>query len=160
MRLGIVRRSFLRAVAIAAPVAAMPDTKLMAAAPAAADDNDAAFAEHHLLLQISDRDQGKQALVLSVANNMLTVYGPDLIAVEVVAFGPGIDLVRGDSPNRTAVDSLIAQGVKFDVCLNTIETIERETGKRPYINERARPVQAGVAQILSLVEKGYTLVRP
>ena len=155
MRLGIVRRSFLRAVAIAAPVAAMPDTKLVAA-----DDNDAAFAEHHLLLQISDRDQGKQALVLSVANNMLTVYGPDLIAVEVVAFGPGIDLVRGDSPNRTAVDSLIAQGVKFDVCLNTIETIERETGKRPYINEKARPVQAGVAQILSLVEKGYTLVRP
>jgi intracellular sulfur oxidation DsrE/DsrF family protein len=55
---------------------------------------------------------------------------------------------------------LIAQGVKFDVCLNTVDSIERETGKRPAIIPAAVPVQVGVAQILSLAENGYTLVRP
>ena len=58
------------------------------------------------------------------------------------------------------MDSLIAQGVQFDVCMNTVETIERETGHKVPLNPKAKPVEAGVAQILALTEKGYTLVRP
>ena len=112
------------------------------------------------MLQLSDDDAKKQGLVISVAYNLLKFYGPDRIAIEVVTFGPGIDLLRADSPNRTFVDSLIAQGVRFDVCMNTVETIERNTGKRPDLNPKAIPVEAGVAQILALTEKGYTLVRP
>jgi intracellular sulfur oxidation DsrE/DsrF family protein len=118
------------------------------------------FAEHRLALQLSDDDPKKQGLVISVAYNLLTFYGPDRIAIEVVAFGPGIDLLRADNPKRQLVDSLIAQGVRFDVCMNTIETIERSTGQRPALNPNAVPVEAGVAQILVLAENGYTLVRP
>jgi hypothetical protein len=118
------------------------------------------FADHYLALQLSDSDPGKQRLVISVAFNLLKFYGPDRIAIEVVTFGPGIDLVRADNANRTLVDSLVAQGVLFDVCMNTVETIERETGRRPSLNPNAVPVEAGVAQILTLTEKGYTLVRP
>lgn len=121
---------------------------------------DKPFAEHHLALQLSDDDAKKQALVISVAYNLLKFYGPDKIAIEVVTFGPGIALVRADSPNRKLVDSLVAQGVRFDVCMNTVDTIERETGHRPPLNPNAKPVEAGVAQILALTEKGYTLVRP
>lgn len=121
---------------------------------------DKPFAEHRLVLQLSDKEPHKQALVLSVANNLLAVYGPDKIAIEVVAFGPGIVLLEANNTNRTRVDSLIAQGVRFDVCLNTIDTIERETGKRPPLNPKAIPVQAGVEQILTLVDHGYTLIRP
>ena len=64
----------------------------------------------------------KQSLVISVAYNLLKFYGPDRIAIEVVTFGPGIALLRSDSPNRKLVDSLVAQGVQFDVCMNTVET--------------------------------------
>ena len=121
---------------------------------------DKPFAEHRVVLQLSDEDSKKQSLVLSVANNLIKAYGPDRIAIEVVAFGPGIDLLRAENANRTRVESLIAQGVRFDVCVNTLDTIERETGKRPAIIPSARPVQVGVGQILSLTEDGYTLVRP
>ena len=121
---------------------------------------DKPFAEHKLVLQLSDGDEKKQALVLSVANNLLKFYDPDKVAIEVVAFGPGIDVLRSDSDHRKAVESLIAQGVRFDVCLNTVDTIERETGKRPDIMPAATPVQVGVGQILVLTENGYTLVRP
>ena len=54
---------------------------------------DKPFAEHHIVLQLSDRVADKQALVLSVAYNLLKV-DPDKIAIVVVAFGPGIDLLR------------------------------------------------------------------
>jgi intracellular sulfur oxidation DsrE/DsrF family protein len=121
---------------------------------------DKPFAEHHLVLQLSDRAKDKQALVLSVAYNLLKAYNPDRIAIEVVAFGPGIDLLRLDSPNRARVDSLISQGVRFDVCMNTVDTIERETGKHVDLNPRAVRVQVGVGRILELIERGYTLVRP
>lgn len=121
---------------------------------------DKPFAEHKIVLQLSDSDAKKQALVLSVANNLLKAYDPDKIAVEVVAFGPGIDLLLSGSERRKQVESLIAQGVRFDICLNTVDTIERETGKRPEFIPAATPVQVGVGQILFLAENGYIVVRP
>src|SRR3954463_11444376 len=92
---------------------------------------DKPFAEHRIVLQLSDNDPKKQGLVISVAYNLLKFYDPDKVAIEVVAFGPGIDLLRPDNANRKLVESLVAQGVRFDVCLNTADTIERESGKRP-----------------------------
>jgi intracellular sulfur oxidation DsrE/DsrF family protein len=131
-------------------------------APAAAQSPpipDKPFAEHRLVLQLSDRTPEKQALVLSVANNLLKAFDPDKIAIVVVTFGPGIDLLRVESPNRARVDSLIAQGAEFDICMNTVDTLERE-GKHVNINPKAVKVQVGVERIMQLTEKGYTLVRP
>jgi uncharacterized protein len=121
---------------------------------------DKPFAEHRIVLQLSDNDVSKQGLVISVAYNLLKLYDPDKVAIEVVTFGSGIDLLRPDNANRKLIESLVAQGVRFDVCLNTVDTIERETGKRPEIIAVATPVQVGVGQILFLTENGYTLVRP
>ncbi len=121
---------------------------------------DKPFAEHKIVLQLSDNDPRKQGLVISVANNLMKFYGPDKVAVEIVAFGPGIDLLRPDNPNRKAVESLVSQGARVDICLNTVDTLERDTGQRLAYIAAATPVQVGVAQILLLTESGYTLVRP
>jgi intracellular sulfur oxidation DsrE/DsrF family protein len=121
---------------------------------------DKPFAEHKIVLQLSDSDPKKQGLVISVANNLLKFYDPDKVAIEVVAFGPGIDLLRPDNANRKMIESLVAQSVRFDICLNTVDTIERDSGKRPEFIAQATPVQVGVGQILFLTENGYTLVRP
>jgi intracellular sulfur oxidation DsrE/DsrF family protein len=154
------RRSVVRAfgcAAIAAMAAAMPWS---AARAEQAPLPDKPFAEHRIVLQLSDNDPKKQGLVISVAYNLLKFYDPDKVAIEVVTFGPGIDLLRPENINRKLVESLVAQGVRFDVCLNTADTIERETGKRPEFISVATPVQVGVGQILALTENGYTLVRP
>ena len=123
-------------------------------------DSDKPFAEHFLALQLSESDPKRQRLVLSVASNILKFYEPDKVAIEVVAFGPGISLLFEESEFRPLVDSLISHGVKFDVCGNTLDTVERETGKRPKTNPNAKEVGTGVAQLMSLAESGYTLVRP
>ena len=121
---------------------------------------DKPFAEHKIVLQLSDNDPKKQGLVISVANNLMKFYDPDKVAVEIVAFGPGIELLNPENPNRTRIESLVAQGARVDICLNTVDTLERDTGKRPDYIAAATPVQVGVAQILLLTENGYTLVRP
>ena len=154
------RRFVLRTLGHAAIAALMVTVTWSAARAQPAPLPDKPFAEHRIVLQLSDNDPRKQSLVISVANNLLKLYGPDKSAIEVVAFGPGIDMLRPDNANRARVESLVAQGVRFDVCLNTVETIERETGKRPEFIAAATPVQVGVGQILALTENGYTLVRP
>jgi hypothetical protein len=157
-QLSTSRRRFGRALGAAAVAAWAMATVALAAEPAPLPDKP--FAEHRLVLQLSDNDPKKEGLIISIANNLLKAYDPDKIAIEVVTFGPGIDLLRPENANRTRIESLIAQGVKFDVCLNTVDTIERETGKRPEFIAKAIPVQVGVGQILSLTENGFTLVRP
>jgi intracellular sulfur oxidation DsrE/DsrF family protein len=152
----LIARALGRAAIAAVMLAAIP--LVARAQPTPLPDKP--FAEHRIVLQLSDNDANKQALVISVAYNLLKAYDPDKVAIEVVTFGPGIDLLRPENANRKRVESLVAQGVRFDVCLNTVDNIERETGKRPDIIPQAIPVQVGVGQILSLTENGYTLVRP
>jgi intracellular sulfur oxidation DsrE/DsrF family protein len=155
------RRELFRSIALVAIVSA-------AAHPARAQTktaerkptSDKPFAEHFIALQLSDADPKKQRLVLSVASNLQKAYGQDKVAIEVVTFGPGIDLLSDTNENRQLVDSLVTQGVRFDVCGNTLDTIERETGQRPKINPHAIEVQVGVGQLLTLSESGYTVVRP
>lgn len=118
------------------------------------------FVEHRIALQLSDNDPVKEGLIVSISYKLLEVYGPDSIDVQVVAFGPGIDLLNADNPRRQQIDSLIAQGVTFNICGYTLDTIERKTGKRPEMNPKARLVPAGVPFLLSLAEKNYTIVRP
>jgi hypothetical protein len=118
------------------------------------------FATQKLLLQLSDDAPVKQKLVISVANSILKDFGPDNVSIIVVAFGPGVRILYADSPERVAVDSLVAQGVEFDVCMNTINTITRDTGHKPALNPHAIPVAYGVARIMELVSKGYILERP
>src|SRR6266478_7055826 len=141
------RRSIVRAFGCAA-IPALAAAMLWSAARAEqAPLPDKPFAEHRIVLQLSDNDPKRQALVISVAYNLLKFYDPDKVAIEVVTFGPGIDLLRTDNGNRKLVESLIAQGVRFDVCLNTVDTVEHETGKRPEIIPAATAVQVGVGQI-------------
>lgn len=138
----------------AGPISAQTRPTKQDAAP------DKPFAEHFIALQLSDADSKKERLVLSVASNLLKAYGPDKVAVEVVTFGPGIDLLRDTNEHRALVDSLVSQGVRFSVCGNTLDTIERETGKRPALNPHAVEVQVGVGHLLDLTERGFTIVRP
>jgi len=119
------------------------------------------FAEARVILQLSDADERKQNLVLDVANNLIKHYGgPDMIDIEIIAFAQGIELLFADSPRSERIDSLAVSGVRFVACMNTVDTLERVTGKRPVLTEHAIPVQTGVAHIVQRAGEGYTLVRP
>jgi intracellular sulfur oxidation DsrE/DsrF family protein len=145
------RRTVLTTIA----AAALPLGSAHAATPADANP----FATHKLVLQLSDDAMEKQKAIISGANSVLKDY-PDTVSIIVVAFGPGVQILYANSPLRIAVDSLVSQGVEFDVCMNTIDTIKRKTGHAPKLNPHAIPVPYGIPRIMELVAKGYTLVRP
>src|SRR3954469_5785585 len=107
------RRSALRALGAAVIAPLMMATASSPARSEGAPLPDKPFAEHRIALQLSDNDPKKQGLVISIAYNLLKFYDPDKVAIEVVTFGPGIELLRPDNGNRKLVESLVAQGVRF-----------------------------------------------
>ena len=139
---------------------AIPLLLLAMGAQAEAPD-DKPFAEHRLVLQISDGDPARQNLVLNVANNAIRHYGPEMIDVEIVAFGPGLSLLFADNPQASRIDGLaVDSGVRFAACENTIAAVTRMRGTAPELNPRAVPVGPGVVRILDLTAAGYTLISP
>lgn len=127
------------------------------AAPAA----DKPFAEHRVVLQISDDDPAKQTLVLNVANNVVNHYGADKVDVEIVAFGPGLRLLFAENANAGRIGTLVeSSGVRFSACENTIAAMGRQLGHDPELNPRAMHVEAGVVRIMDLTGNGYTLIKP
>ena len=134
---------------------------LWLAVPAVAEESDKPFAEAHIVLQLSDRDADVQARVINVANNLIKHYGgPDFVDIEVVAFGPGLSLLFPDNPQRERIKSLLPSGVRFIGCMNTAESIERATGKRPELIPETIPVQTGVAHLVEKAQQGFVIIRP
>lgn len=146
-------RLFTRYLALVAVLAFMGSLQ--------AAEGDKPFAEHKIVLQISDDDSAKQTLVLNVANNLIKYYGVDKVDIEIVAFGPGLRLLFAENVNAERIDSLVDNsGVRFAACKNTIAAMTNVLGYEPALNSRSKPVEAGIVRILELTDQGYTLVRP
>jgi len=130
--------------------------------------NSSVFAagDHKIVLQISDADVGKQNLVLNVAKNLQKHYGLANSTIEVVAFGPGLNLLVHNPKNKAEmgvenrVNGLAANNIRFSACGNTIKGMTKKTGHKPDLNKNAIVVDAGAARIADLVGQGYTLLRP
>lgn len=118
------------------------------------------FAEAKVVLQISDPNPFKQTLVLNVANNLVKHYGPDRVAIEIVAFGPGLRLLFAENANTDRIQSLVGNGVKFSACSNTTTNMGKILGHPPELNKNAVTVNAGVVRILELQKQGYSLIKP
>jgi hypothetical protein len=118
------------------------------------------FAEHKIVLQISDNNPFKQTLVLNVANNLLKHYDTDKVDIEIVAFGPGLRLLFKDNSNKGRINDLDNNGVRFAACENTITAMSKALGQSPALHPRATPVAAGVVRIIDLQNKGYKLIKP
>ena len=131
------------------------------AGPAAPPQDDKPFAEARIILQLSDADPARQSMVLDVANNLIKHYGgPDSVALQVIAFGPGVSLYDPENSLRPRVESLMVSGVHFVVCDNTLDTLERVRGVRPGIIKGLYHVQTGVAYMVEQVARDWILVRP
>ena len=121
---------------------------------------DKPFAEAKVALQISDGDPFKQTLILNVANNLLKHYGPDKVDIEIVGFGPGLRLLFDDNENKSRIESLAGQGVRFSACSNTVRAMSKVLDHEPVLNPHAARVPAGIVRIMELTDAGYTLVKP
>jgi intracellular sulfur oxidation DsrE/DsrF family protein len=129
---------------------------LAVAMPAVAQDDYA----HKIVIQVSHPDPAEHTIALNMASNLQKLYGIDNIKVEVVAFGQGLEILTPKSAEAARVKSMALQDVRFSACANTMDKIERKTGKRPELTEGVEIVPAGVGRIMELQEQGYAYAAP
>jgi intracellular sulfur oxidation DsrE/DsrF family protein len=116
--------------------------------------------EHKIVIQVSTDDPRTQKIALNNAVNLQKQYGVDNVAIEIVAYGPGLGLLTDKSGQADRVESLAMQDITFSACGNTMNKVATKTGEMPVLLEGVTQVTAGVAQIMELQEQGYAYVRP
>ena len=71
-------------------------------------------------MQVSDADPAKWNLALNNARNIQTDLGAANVDIEVVAYGPGIGMLKADSVVGNRIDEALGAGVKVVACENTM----------------------------------------
>lgn len=123
---------------------------------------DKPFAETHVIMQVSDPDTFHYQATLDISNNLTKRYGQEMIDIEVIAFGVGVPMMFAGENDKFAarIASLQDHGVRFYVCGNTLDTIERKTGQRPELLPGVEVVQTGVKFMIDEIKKGYIPIHP
>jgi len=116
-------------------------------------------AERKVVLQINDNGPEREASALNVAQALVNRYGDDLV-LEVVAFGPGLNMLLSNGTNGSRIGELRKQGVRFSACRSTAKKVSEMTEKPPQLLQYAEYVDGGVTRILELVDQGYVLFKP
>jgi intracellular sulfur oxidation DsrE/DsrF family protein len=114
-------------------------------------------ARARVVLQMSDADPAKWNLALNNAKNIQTDLGAANVDVELVAYGPGIGMLKADSLVANRIDEALGAGVKVVACENTMRgqklTQADMLGKIGY-------VPAGVVELMQKQQQGWAYIRP
>ena len=140
-----MRRSFL--VLAAAAVTAAP---LLAAAQTTSPPT-------RVVVQVSEADPARWNLVLNNVKNLQDELGADKVMVEIVAYGPGIGMLKLDAPTNSRVSEAIKAGVAVQACENTMRNQKLE---RADMHPNVTFVPAGVVQIIRRQQAGWAYLRP
>ena len=117
--------------------------------------------KHYIVVHVDRKDPLTQKLVLKNVANVVKHYGEDNVKIEVVAYGPGLQLLVKGTPNADLVRTMAQEdNIRFSACNNTIQAIIAKTGEAPDLIDGVIVVPSGVARITQLEEDGYTYVRP
>jgi len=120
---------------------------------------------HRLALQISDDDPAKMTAVLNVAANTSVYYSGigDEIEIRIVAFNAGLHMLRTDTSavkDRVTGFAQSMPNVSFVACGNTIASMQKNEGKDIPLLDGVETVPAGVVELMTLDEQGWTILRP
>lgn len=125
------------------------------AVPASAADP--AAKPMRVVMQISENQPPVWNLALNNIRNVQKELGAKNIEVEVVAYGPGLAMLRDDATVANRVQEALASGVRFVACRNTMENQKiTEAQMLPGISY----AQAGVIEIIRKQMEGYAYLRP
>ncbi len=128
----------------------------LAAAPALAQSSEPAL--HKLVIQVSDNDAQKWNLALNNARNVQDdLGGPEATDLEIVVYGPGIGMLKSDSPVAKRVADALSAGVKVVACENTMKAQKLSV---PDMLPDIGYVSAGVVELMKKQKQGYAYIRP
>ncbi len=116
--------------------------------------------KHKVVIQVSSDDARTQTIAMNNAVNLQKELGMDNVAIEIVAYGPGLSMLIAGAKQSQRVASLAQQDIVFSACGNTMKKVEQKQGKPVVLSDGVGVVSAGVLRIMELQEQGYSYVRP
>jgi len=115
------------------------------------------FAENRVVIQVSDADSSKWNLALNNAKNLQTDLGAKNVDIEIVAYGPGIGMLKADSVAGNRIGEALGAGVKIVACENTMRG--QKLAKADMLNG-IDYVDAGVVEIMRRQQEHWAYLRP
>jgi uncharacterized protein len=118
-----------------------------------------AFAQEKqkVVFQVSDNDPAKWNLALNNARNVQADLGKDKVQIEIVAYGPGLAMLKMDSAVSGRLAQALDGGVGLLACENTMQTTKVT---RNDMYGGIAYVQAGVTHIMKRQKEGWAYIRP
>ncbi len=121
--------------------------------------------QHRVVFHVDSSNPKIQNMVLNNVQNVNKYYKSkgEKIQIEVVAYGPGLHMLRSDTSKvkaRIQSISLELDNVSFAACGNTVRLMSKKAGKKIPLMAEAKNVPSGVVRLIELQEKGWSYVRP
>jgi intracellular sulfur oxidation DsrE/DsrF family protein len=154
---GPMKTLSLATVHAAFAAAAMLALPGCAALEGASATHERAQGANRLVMQVSDADPAKWSLALNNARNVQADLGRDKVQIEIVAYGPGIGMLKAGSPVAARIDEALLSGTKVVACENTMTNMKLT--KRDML-EGVGYVPAGVTEIMQRQQQGWAYIRP
>jgi uncharacterized protein len=112
---------------------------------------------HKVVFQVSDAEPAKWNLALNNVKNVQQDLGKDKVAIEIVAYGPGIGMLTMDSIVGARIAEALGSGVSVVACENTMRN---QKLVRDDMLPKIGYVEAGVVQLMKRQQEGYAYIRP
>jgi intracellular sulfur oxidation DsrE/DsrF family protein len=116
-----------------------------------------ATVQNRVVMQVSDADPGKWNLALNNARNLQADLGAANVEIEIVAYGPGIGMLKADSTVGNRIGDALGSGVKVAACENTMRG--QKLAKSDMLSGISY-VGAGVVEIMQRQQQGWAYIRP
>ena len=116
-----------------------------------------AAAKAKVVFQVSDGDAAKWNLALNNAKNVQDEMGASKVDIEIVAYGPGIGMLKADATTSNRVTDAMKTGMQVVACENTM-TVQKLT--KADMNPDIGYVRAGVVELMKRQGEGWAYIRP
>ncbi|MHB8668768.1 MAG: DsrE family protein [Burkholderiales bacterium] len=116
-----------------------------------------AIKKEKVVFQVSDADPAKWNLALNNMQNVQHALGKDNVEVELVAYGPGIGMLKTESVAGNRVNDAVAAGVKVVACEVTMHA--QKLTKDDMLASIGY-VPGGVLELMKRENEGWAYIRP
>jgi len=126
------------------------------ATPVLADSKNATQ-KQGLVIQVSDNNPATWNTALNVAKQIPIEMGKDSIDIEIVAFGPGINMLKFDSELGNRLAEARKNGVDIIACGTAMKALKLSEKD---LHPSARVIKAGAVEMIQKHQAGWTIIRP
>jgi intracellular sulfur oxidation DsrE/DsrF family protein len=138
-------------------VALLASALCLGVGTAGAQGQQSAAQRNRVVIQVSDAEPAKWNLALNNARNIQTDLGPANVEIEIIAYGPGIGMLKSDSVVGNRVEEAGKAGVKLIACQNTMRGQKLTQAD---MLSGIGYVPAGVVTLMQRQQQGWAYIRP